>query len=145
MPQFDLSPYLSQAFWMLISFGFMYLLVSYLIMPMLEDIFIKRDTLIRDDLEAAEKINRQAETLIKEYDEFMLSADQKKAGMLKAAYEDINRTSTKIEGEHDRKIRQKIEVTEQELEHMRSVLYADSEEIAGLVAKRLVEKMDIAK
>ena len=75
----------------------------------------------------------------------MLSADQKKAGMLKAAYEDINRTSTKIEGEHDRKIRQKIEVTEQELEHMRSVLYADSEEIAGLVAKRLVEKMDIAK
>lgn len=143
MPQFDLAPYLSQAFWMLISFGFMYLLVSYLIMPMLEDVFAQRDVLIRDNLEAAERINKQAELLIKEYDEFMLSADQKKAAMLKDAYEDINRTSGKIESEHDKGVRKKIEATEQNLEKMRSQLYAQSDEIASVVAKKLAEKLNV--
>lgn len=142
MPQFDVAPYLSQAFWMLISFGFMYLLVSYLIMPMLEDVFEKRDTLIKTDLEVAERLNKQAETLIKEYDEFMLSADQQKAAMLKTAYEDLNKTSVKIEGEHDKKIRQKIKTTEKELQHLRERLHAQSDQIAEVVAQKLVDKLD---
>ena len=145
MPQFDVAPYLSQAFWMLISFGFMYLLVSYLIMPMLEDVFEKRDTLIKTDLEAAERLNKQAETLIKEYDEFMLSADQQKAAMLKMAYEDLNRTSVKIEGEHDKKIRQKIKTTEKELQHLRERLHEQSDQIAEIVAQKLVDKLDAAE
>ena len=142
MPQFDVAPYLSQAFWMLISFGFMYLLVSYLIMPMLEDVFEKRDTLIKTDLEVAERLNKQAETLIKEYDEFMLSADQQKAAMLKTAYEDLNKTSVKIEGEHDKKIRQKIKTTEKELQRLRERLHAQSDQIAEVVAQKLVDKLD---
>jgi F-type H+-transporting ATPase subunit b len=145
MPQFDVAPYLSQAFWMLISFGFMYLLVSYLIMPMLEDVFEKRDTLIKTDLEAAERLNKQAETVIKEYDEFMLSADQQKAAMLKMAYEDLNRTSVKIEGEHDKKIRQKIKTTEKELQHLRERLHEQSDQIAEVVAQKLVDKLDAAE
>ena len=145
MPQFDVAPYLSQAFWMLISFGFMYLLVSYLIMPMLEDVFEKRDTLIKTDLEVAERLNKQAETLIKEYDEFMLSADQQKAAMLKTAYEDLNKTSVKIEGEHDKKIRQKIKTTEKELQRLRERLHAQSDQIAEVVAQKLVDKLDAAE
>ncbi len=144
MPQFDVTPYLSQAFWMLISFTFMYLLVSYLIMPMLEDVFERRDTLIKNDLEAAERINKQAELLIKEYDEFMLSADQQKAALLKNAYENINKTSVKVEGEHDKKIRQKIQKTEQELAKLREKLHADADQIAEVVAQKLAEKLDAA-
>ena len=142
MPQFDITPYLSQAFWMLISFGFMYLLVSYLIMPMLEDVFNRRDILIKNDLEAAERINKQAEALIKEYDEFMLSADQQKATLLKNAYEDLNKTSVKVEREHDKKVRGKIKKTEQELVHVREKLYAEADEIAEVVAQKLAKKLD---
>lgn len=142
MPQFDITPYLSQAFWMLISFGFMYLLVSYLIMPMLDDVFNRRDTLIKNDLEAAERINKQAEALIKEYDEFMLSADQQKATLLKNAYEDLNKTSVKVEGEHDKKVRGKIKKTEQELAYLREKLYAEADQIAEVVAQKLAKKLD---
>lgn len=142
MPQFDITSYLSQAFWMLISFGFMYLLVSYLIMPMLEDVFNRRDTLIKNDLEAAERINKQAEALIKEYDEFMLSAEQQKATLLKNAYEDLNKTSVKVEREHDKKVRGKIKKTEQELVLLREKLYAEADEIAEVVARKLAKKLD---
>lgn len=145
MPQFDLAPYLSQAFWMLICFGVMYLLVSYLIMPMLDDVFDERDRLIQTNLEAAERINKQAELLIKEYDEFMLSADQRKAAMLKAVYEDMNRTTSKIEGEHDKLVRKQIQKTEDELHRLRSQLHAQSDNIAALVADKLAKKLGVGK
>ena len=145
MPQFDLAPYLSQAFWMLISFGIMYLLVSYLIMPMLDDVFEERDRLIQTNLEAAERINKQAELLIKEYDEFMLSADQRKAAMLKAVYEDMNRTTSKIEGEHDKLVRKQIRKTEDDLERLRTQLHAQSENIATLVADKLAKKLGVGR
>lgn len=145
MPQFDLAPYLSQAFWMLISFGIMYLLVSYLIMPMLDDVFEERDRLIQTNLEAAERINKQAELLIKEYDEFMLSADQRKAAMLKAVYEDMNRTTSKIEGEHDKLVRKQIRKTEDELERLRTQLHAQSDNIATLVADKLAKKLGVGR
>lgn len=145
MPQFDLAPYLSQAFWMLICFGVMYLLVSYLIMPMLDDVFDERDRLIQTNLEAAERINKRAELLIKEYDEFMLSADQRKAAMLKAVYEDMNRTTSKIEGEHDKLVRKQIQKTEDELHRLRSQLHAQSDNIAALVADKLAKKLGVGK
>ncbi|MBR4927032.1 MAG: hypothetical protein IKY98_01765 [Alphaproteobacteria bacterium] len=145
MPQFDLAPYLSQAFWMLISFGIMYLLVSYLIMPMLDDVFEERDRLIQTNLEAAERINKQAELLIKEYDEFMLSADQRKAAMLKAVYEDMNRTTSKIEGEHDKLVRKQIRKTEDDLERLRTQLHAQSDNIATLVADKLAKKLGVGR
>lgn len=145
MPQFDLSPYLSQAFWMLICFGLMYLLVSFLIMPMLEDVLGERDRLIQTNLEAAERTNKQAELLIKEYDEFMLSADQQKAAMLKAVYEDMNRTTSKIEGEHDKLVRKKIKQTEDELQKMRTQLHAQSDKIATCVADKLAKKLGVGK
>ncbi len=145
MPQFDLAPYLSQAFWMLICFGVMYLLVSYLIMPMLDDVFDERDRLIKTNLEAAEQINKQAELLIKEYDEFMLSAEQRKATMLKAVYEDMNRTTSKIEGEHDKLVRKQIKKTEDELNRLRSQLHAQSDNIAALVADRLAKKLGVGR
>ena len=145
MPQFDLAPYLSQAFWMLISFGFMYLLMSYLIMPMLEDVFDKRDELIKSDLDAAERFNEQAGALMKNYDEFMLSAEQKKAALLKNAYEEISRASVAVEAEHDKKIRHKIAKTECDLADVRKQLFAVSDEIADQVARKLADKLDDSK
>ncbi|MGN1063025.1 MAG: hypothetical protein ACI4QM_01725 [Alphaproteobacteria bacterium] len=140
MPQFDLTPYLSQAFWMLISFGFMYLLVSFLIFPMIEDVLSERDSLIKTNLEAAERINKSAEKLIKDYDEFMLSAEQQKASMLKDAYEQMHRTSSEIENAQDKKARAKIHQMERQLQALRDKLSEQSDDIAEQVADRLAQK-----
>lgn len=140
MPQFDLTPYLSEAFWMLVSFGFMYLLVSFLIFPMIEDVLSERESLIKTNLDAAERINKSAEQLIKDYDEFMLSAEQQKAAMLKDAYEQMHMTSSKIENEQDKKARAKIKQMERELQSLREKLNAQSDEIAERVADKLARK-----
>lgn len=62
MPQFELVSYLSQAFWMLVSFGFLYLLVDYVLFPMIEDVMDERKRVIAENLAAAEKANKGRRT-----------------------------------------------------------------------------------
>lgn len=140
MPQFELTPFLSQAFWMLISFGFMYLIVSYLIFPMLEDVFAERETLIKTDLEIAERVNAQADELVKNYNAYIFDAQQQKAAMIKRAYEDMHRESAELEKLHDREVRVKIKETENNLQEINRQLHAQSDGIAIEIAQDLARK-----
>ena len=47
MPQFDVAFFPSQIFWLIVSFIFLYLMTSHLILPMLHDIFQERDDAIQ--------------------------------------------------------------------------------------------------
>lgn len=140
MPQFELAPYLSQAFWMLISFGFMFLIVSYVIFPMMEEIFAERDALIKKNLEIAERVNKSADQLVKNYNEYILSAQQQKAAMIKNAYEDMHREAAQIEKEHEREVRAKIKKTEKHLHEIHAQLHAQSDAIAVDIAEKLAQK-----
>lgn len=140
MPQFDLTPYLSQAFWMLLSFGFMYLIVNFLIFPMMDDVFSERDRLIKTNLDIAARVNASADKLIKDYNEFILSAEQQKAALIKTAYEQMHRTSLKIDGEQELLTREKITRTEQALNDIKNQLHSESDKIAAEISTKLAEK-----
>ena len=43
MPQFETAFYGAQIFWLIISFGFLYLMMSQLICPMIEEVMAERD------------------------------------------------------------------------------------------------------
>lgn len=140
MPQFELTPFLSQAFWMLISFGFMYLIISYLIFPMLEDVFAERETIIKTDLQIAARVNAQANELVKNYNAYILDAQQQKAAMIKRAYEDMHRESAEIEKLHEREVRVKIKETENNLHEIHRQLHAQSDATAIQIAQELAQK-----
>lgn len=140
MPQFELTPFLSQAFWMLISFGFMYLIVSYLIFPMLEDVFEERETIIKTDLEIAARVNRQADELVKNYNAYIFDAQQQKAAMIKRAFEDMHRESAEIEKLHEREVRVRIKETENNLHEISRQLHAQSDAAAVQIAEQLAQK-----
>ena len=56
MPQFDTTFLFSQVFWMLVSFGVLYLGISSIIFPLYERIFEKRNKVIQEPLEKAENL-----------------------------------------------------------------------------------------
>jgi len=94
MPQFELVFYLSQAFWMLISFGFLYLLVDYVLFPMIYDVMDERKRLISENLAAAEKANKDAERVMKAYQDYLLTAEQEASALIQKAYQDTNRLTS---------------------------------------------------
>ena len=145
MPQFELVFYLSQAFWMLISFGFLYLIVSYVIFPMMEDVFAERETLIKNNLEIADRVNQSADQLVKNYNEYILSAQQQKATLIKNAYEDMHREAAQIEKNHEREVRVRIKKTEKHLKEIHDQLHAESDAIAEKIAAQLAHKFFTAQ
>ncbi len=140
MPQFELTPFLSQAFWMLISFGFMYLIISYLIFPLLEDVFQERETIIKTDLQIAARVNAKADELVKNYNAYIFDAQLQKAAMIKRAYEDMHRESAEIEKLHEREVRVKIKETENNLREINRQLHAQSDAAAVQIAQELAQK-----
>lgn len=63
MPQFDISSFTSQLFWLGLVFSVLYFIVSKVIVPKAEQILSSRDKWIDDNLELAKKYNEQARLL----------------------------------------------------------------------------------
>lgn len=137
MPQFDVSFYVSQAFWMLISFGFLYLMMSHLICPMIEEVLAERARLIQSDLDAAERMNRQAEKLIQRHQAFMAAAEQEKAVRIQRAYARIQKEASAAEDKNEQSLRRKVRSAEAKITAADTALRQESELISGQIADEL--------
>ncbi|MFA1688779.1 ATP F0F1 synthase subunit B' [Candidatus Rickettsia barbariae] len=69
MPQFDIATYYSQIFWLIITFGLLYIFVYKFITPKAEEIFNNRQTYIQDNITQADTLTIEVEKLNKYYNE----------------------------------------------------------------------------
>jgi F-type H+-transporting ATPase subunit b len=65
MPQLDPSSYISQVFWLFISFSLLYLFVKYWFLPRIQSSFVARETKINKLIAEAENLKNQT-TLVRE-------------------------------------------------------------------------------
>ena len=87
MPQLEFATYLSQLFWLFISFGLLYLLLSKVCLPQLSGIISQRDAKIATALQNAQQAKDEAHRLRDEYEaslaDALKSKNQKIADMTK--------------------------------------------------------------
>ncbi|MFP3011798.1 MAG: ATP F0F1 synthase subunit B' [Rickettsia sp.] len=69
MPQFDIATYYSQIFWLIVTFGLLYIFVYKFITPKAEEIFNNRQTNIQDNITQADTLTQEVEKLNKYYNE----------------------------------------------------------------------------
>ncbi len=69
MPQFDIANYYSQIFWLIVTFGLLYIFVYKFITPKAEEIFNIRQTNIQDNITQADNLALEVEKLNKYYNE----------------------------------------------------------------------------
>ena len=74
MPQLDPSTYVSQIFWLLVSFFSLWLVMSWFIVPKIEDVLKQRRQKIDDFVKKAEKINKQALQSLDKYEKALKKA-----------------------------------------------------------------------
>lgn len=63
MPQFDVSTFTSQLFWLVLVFGFLYVIVSRVIAPKAESILTHRNKYIEENITASEEWKTKVHTL----------------------------------------------------------------------------------
>lgn len=77
LPQFDFSTWSSQIFWLVVTFGLLYFILSKFILPRIGEGISERGDRIADDLDAASRMQREAEQAEIEYDRVMAAARAK--------------------------------------------------------------------
>ncbi len=97
MPQLDLSTFASQAFWMVLCFSLLWIMVSVFITPKITDVLEQRKRKIDDYIRKAEKLNQQAKTSLEKYEQALneakikasadIAANQKESAAFLAAEE----------------------------------------------------------
>lgn len=77
LPQFDFSTWGSQIFWLVVTFGILYFILARFILPGISTGITERGDRIADDLDAAARMQRDAETAQAEYEKSLADARAK--------------------------------------------------------------------
>ena len=141
MPQLDPEFWISQIFWLTLTFGILYVVLSKLILPKISANLELRKSQIQENIEAAEKQREDSEAKLKEYDEVVLKSKLKAKNIFKDAREkalkDINSKKEIL----DEQINEEIKKAEQEIEFLRKSAPEKINRIAIDTSSDLIKKL----
>ena len=117
MPQLDTEFWVSQIFWLVITFSILFLLLSKLILPKISANLETRKSLILENISTAEKKREESELKIKEYNEIIEKSKNQAKSLLNQTKErlkkDINLKKEVLEKDLSNEIK-KVEMEIQE-------------------------------
>ena len=109
MPQLNPEFWFSQIFWLVVTFGILYLVLSKIILPKISDNIETRKSQVLENLELAEKQRNESEAKLKEFDNIILKSKIEAKNLFnesrKKLLDDINSKRQKLEEEIDKEIK----------------------------------------
>ena len=109
MPQLNPEFWVSQIFWLTLTFGILYIVLSKAILPKISSNLELRKSQIQENIEAAEKQRIESDTKLKEYDDLILKSKIKAKNIYKDAREkvikDINLKKEVLDRQIDEEIK----------------------------------------
>jgi len=119
MPQLDPEFWFSQIFWLVITFGILYLVLSKLILPKISDNLETRKSQVLENLELAEKQRNESEEKLKEFDNIILKSKIDAKNLFNESrrklLDDINNKRQKLDDEIDKEVK----IVESEIEQLK--------------------------
>ena len=141
MPQLNPEFWISQIFWLTLTFGILYIVLSKLILPKISNNLESRKSQILENIEAAEKQREDSETKLKEYEEIISKSKLEAKNILNQAREkalkDINAKREVLEKQID----DEISEAEQEIKSLRDGAPDKINKIAIETSSELIHKL----
>ena len=141
MPQLNPEFWISQIFWLTLTFGILYLVLSKLILPKISANLESRKSQILENIEAAEKQREDSETKLKDYEEIISKSRLDSKTIFNQAREkalkDINAKREVL----DKQIDDEIIKAEQEIKILRENAPDKINKIAIETSSELVQKL----
>ena len=110
MPQLNPEFWISQIFWLTLTFGILYVVLSKLILPKISANLELRKSQIQENIEAAEKQRQDSETKLKEFESIVSKSKLEAQNIFKDAREkvlkDINLKREALDKEIDNEIKE---------------------------------------
>ncbi len=141
MPQLNPEFWISQIFWLILTFGTMYVVLSKFILPKISNNLESRKSQILENIEAAEKQREDSEVKLKEYDEVILKSKNEAKTMFNQTREKALKDITAKKEVLDQQIDDEVNKAEKEIEALRVSAPDKINKIAIETSSELLEKL----
>ena len=141
MPQLNPEFWVSQIFWLTLTFGILYIVLSKLILPKISANLELRKSQIQENIEAAEKQRESSDAKLKEYDSIILKSKLEAKNIFRDAREKVVKNINSKKETLDKQIDEEIKKAEQEIEVLRKNAQEKISKIAIETSAQLVKKL----
>ncbi len=141
MPQLDPEFWISQIFWLTITFGILYVILSKLILPKISANLELRKSQIQENVEAAEKQRKNSESKLKEYDDIIQRSKLKAKDIFKDAKEKVIKDINSKKEVLDKQIDEEIKKAEQEIKILKKGAPEKINKIAIETSAELIKRL----
>ena len=141
MPQLNPEFWVSQIFWLIITFGILYVVLSRLILPKISANLESRKSQISDNIEAASKQREQSDSKLKEYDEIISKSKIEAKNIFnqtkEKALKDIDAKRELL----DKQIDEEVKKAEEEIKKLKLEAPLKINKIAIETSSELIQKL----
>ena len=141
MPQLNPEFWVSQIFWLILTFGILYIVLSKLILPKISNNLESRKSQILENIEAAEKQREDSESKLKEYEKIISKSKLEAKNIFNQAREKALKDIGKKRVTLDKQIDDEIYKAEQEILSFRKNAPEKINKIAIETSSELIQKL----
>tara|TARA_B100000963_G_scaffold194764_1_gene169434 strand:+ start:283 stop:768 length:486 start_codon:yes stop_codon:yes gene_type:complete len=139
MPQLDPSTFGSQLFWLLVCFGALYLVLSFIVIPRISNTLTARAETLEGDLAEAEKLRRQAETALKAYEDALAEARSRALTLAQEIRAEVQAETDRQKAELDAKLAEQAAAADAALKASRDAAMAGLKDAAAALVGDVIE------
>ena len=141
MPQLNPEFWVSQIFWLVLTFGLLYIILSKLILPKISDNLESRKSQILENIETAEKQREESEKKVKEFEKIILDSKIEAKNYFNESRQKILEDITIKKNSLDKDIDDEISATEQEIKNLKTASSEKIKNIAIETSSELIKQL----
>jgi len=141
MPQLNPEFWVSQIFWLTLTFGILYIVLSKIILPKISINLESRKSEIQENIEAAENQRHKSESKLLEYNKMLSKSKLEAKNIFKEAREKAMKDINSKKEVLDKQIDDEIKKAEQEIVLLRKTAPEKINKIAIDTSSELVQKL----
>ena len=141
MPQLNPEFWISQVFWLIITFGFLLIVLSKLILPKISKNLERRKTQILENIESADKQREESDKKTKEYEKIIINSKNEAKNLFSKAREKILKDIYKKKEALNNEINQEITKAEKEIMDLKNKSPDKIKKIAEETSSELVKQL----
>ena len=141
MPQLNPEFWVSQVFWLTLTFGTLYVVLSKLILPKISANLETRKSQILENIEAAEKQREESEQKIKEYNKIVQDSKIEAKNYFHQVREKVLKDINLKKENLDKELNEEIRKAELEIEELKNKAPEKINKIAIEVSKDLIQQL----
>ncbi|MGI9419999.1 MAG: F0F1 ATP synthase subunit B' [Geminicoccaceae bacterium] len=141
MPQLEVSTYISQIFWLIVSFGLLYYLLSRKALPRVAEILEARADRVRSDLDEAQRLRKEAEDAMSRYEAVMAEAHDKAQARVAETQAKLQADAAEAQAKLDGKLAKRISDAETRIAKAREEALKELDDAALTTAQAAAERL----